>query len=391
MILKKSISLILKIARIFISTNDNTIVYHSFPDVSDNSFALFIYIINHYPEFNNIWLIDHVNKKQDYYKTISNYTSCSNFSLVKKNSLKGVWVFLKSKYIIHTHGLFNKLSLSNKQVNINLWHGMPLKNIGHLDNNKIVPKSHYLIATSKIFKNIMSQAFNIQNNNVFVTGQPRNDFMFENKYSLCHLLGINEDLFKKTILWMPTYRKSVIGDVRNDGKIDKAKDFFSNNNLNLLNNHLINIETVCFVKLHPMDYMSVNDFQKYSNIYFINESHFTGNGVTLYSVLGSIDLMLTDFSSIYIDFLLLDKPIGFVFSDFHEYFNSRGFVFENPKEYMPGKVISTIEELIIFLNELFLYKKDNFSEKRKIVKDKFHDITSNFSEKVFNNLVETNA
>ena len=55
--------------------------------------------------------------------------------------------------------------------NINLWHGMPLKNIGYLDTNKIIPKSNYLISTSLVFQEIMRKAFKIEAENVLITGQ----------------------------------------------------------------------------------------------------------------------------------------------------------------------------------------------------------------------------
>lgn len=391
MILKRMISIILKTFRFFIKTDSKSIVYHSFPDVSDNSFALFIHIINHHPNYKNIWLIDDYSKRLQYKKLVLNFTSSLNYILIKKNSIRGLWYFFKSKYLVHTHGLFNKIILDSNQVNINLWHGMPLKKIGHLDNNKNVPKSDYLIATSEIFKIIMSDAFNIDINKVFLTGQPRNDFLSERKFNLFNLLNIPQMKNKNTILWMPTYRKSEIGDIRSDGRTDKMKDFFGNDSLYKLNKCLSKIETTCFVKLHPMDYMDINNFESYSNIYFINESHFIHKRITLYSVLGSIDLLLTDFSSIYIDYLLLDKPIGFVFSDFKEYFDSRGFVFDRPLDIMPGEVINSVEELQLFLNKLFVEKQDNFIEQRKSVKEKFHEDTSDFSKRVFNKLIQANA
>jgi len=88
---------------------------------------------------------------------------------------------------------------------------------------------------------------------------------------------------------------------------------------------------------------------------------------------------------------LLDKPIGFVFSDFKEYFDSRGFVFDRPLDIMPGEVINSVEELQLFLNKLFVEKQDNFIEQRKSVKEKFHEDTSDFSKRVFNKLIQANA
>ena len=101
----------------------------------------------------------------------------------------------------------------------------------------------------------------------------------------------------------------------------------------------------------------------------------------------SIDLLLTDFSSIYIDFLLLNKPIGFVISDFSEYLNSRGFVFEEPKNFMPGEIVTNTKELISFINDVIKNQKDDHNQKREEIKNIFHDVASDFSKKVFDKLI----
>jgi len=382
------IKLLIRIFRLLLKKDEKSLIYYSFPDVSDNSFGLFCYVINNYPEFKNIWLINNVQHKKEYLQLISNYTESTHFLILKKKSLLGIYHFCKSKYIFHTHGIFNKLPLSKQQVNINLWHGMPLKNIGFLDGNANTQKSNYTIATSIFFKEIMGKAFQLKNKKVLVTGQPRNDFLFTKKYSLSDIVNVSSNNLKKTILWMPTYRKSKIGEIRNDGETNKMDDFLASDFLKKLNNYLIKIEGVCYIKLHPMDYMSVTDFQKHSNLYFIDNSDFQKKGISLYSILNSTDILLTDFSSIYIDYLLLNKPIGFLFSDFDAYFNSRGFVFETPKEYMPGEFITNKEDLIPFLERIFTDKKDLFKEQRNKINNLFNDQKSNFSKKVFESILE---
>jgi len=385
------ISIILKFIKFFIKTNDKTIVYHSFSDVSDNSFALFIYVINNHFDYRNIWLVDDINKEKEYHKIINNYTKSNNFLIVKKKSIKGLWFFLKSKYIFHTHGIYNKLPLLDDQINFNLWHGMPLKNIGYLDNNALVPESNYLLATSLVFQKIMAKSFNVFEEKVLITGQPRNDFILDEKFNLLALFNLKVDQFQKSILWMPTYRKSILGDIRNDGNIAGVIDFLSDESLIKLNESLKDHKSICFIKLHPMDYMNVNDFILLSNIKFLDNSFFAKKGVALYSMLSSIDLLLTDFSSVYIDFLLLDKPIAFVFSDFNEYLNSRGFVFDNVKAYMPGEIITNMNELVLFLENLFVAKNDDFVLQRDGIKSVFHEVKSNFSQNLFNKLVHKNA
>lgn len=376
---------LIKVLRLFICPQNNFIVYHSFPDFSDNSFSFFCYVINTHKEYKNIWLITNSDKLR-YNKLIANYTESSNYLIIRKKSLLGIYYFCRSKYVFFTHGLFNDIKLSKKQVNINLWHGMPLKNIGHLDHNNRVPKSNFVIATSTFFQEIMSRAFLIKKENVLITGQPRNDFLLSKNYSLQDLVNKNNFDFNKTVLWMPTYRKSIIGDVRKDGESERMNDFFEENYLFKLNEFFLSIKSICFIKLHPMDYLDVNDFNTFSNVVFLNNSSFEEKGISLYSVLQKTDLLLTDFSSIYIDYLLLNKPIGFLISDFEQYSNSRGFVFENPKEFMPGEIITNKNELIPFIEKVLFSKQDDFEEKRIITRNIFHVPRTKFSENVFNTI-----
>ena len=379
---------IVKFLSLFLKTNPENIVYVSFPDLSDNSFALFCYILNNYNSYKNIWLVDCIEQKEKFEKLIKNYSKFKNYKIVKKSSLKGLYYFFTSKYVFHTHGIYNKFPLLNKQININLWHGMPLKNIGHLDNNLIVPKSNFTVATSQKFKKIMQDAFKLDENQVIVSGLSRNDFLFMDKFSLLDVIPSKKTTFKNTILWMPTYRKSDIGDIRVDGGEEEMNEFLNKNFLNELNDFLSKINSLCVIKLHPMDVLKPNKFKEYSHLSIIDNSNFIDKGISLYSVLNSADLLLTDFSSIYIDFLLLNKPIGFVISDYQDYFNSRGFVFEKPKDFMPGKLIENNKELLSFLEDLFIKKSDKFFNERETVKNIFHDEHKSFSVNIFNSFLK---
>jgi len=168
-------------------------------------------------------------------------------------------------------------------------------------------------------------------------------------------------------------------------------EFLNETFFNELNIFLSKINSLCVIKLHPMDVLKSKDFKDYSNLSIIDNSNFLEKGISLYSVLNSADLLLTDFSSIYIDYLLLNKPIGFVVSDYKDYFNSRGFVFNNPKELMPGKIIENNKELLLFLKDLFVNNKDNFLNKRETIKNLFHDEQELFSEKTFKAILNENA
>ena len=96
------------------------------------------------------------------------------------------------------------------------------------------------------------------------------------------------------------------------------------------------------------------------------------NNVGLYSVLRETDILLSDYSSVIVDYLLLNKPIAMVFSDMSDYKENRGFHFNNIEEYMPGPIISCYDELVeYFINCEMI--NDKWEKKRIMIRNTFND------------------
>jgi len=365
------------------------IAFVSFPDVSDNSFAMFKYLFLKYREDGLItsWLLNDLEKKDEYKDMIFNHlnistTDTGQILFVKKNSLMGFLHYFRSKYVFFTHGLYPNIGYSKKHVLINLWHGMPLKNIGLLidSNNISIPISSYSIATSEFFQKVISKAFNLNLDSVIVSGLPRNDLLFQSQNTLSKF-GLNKDYYKKIFLWTPTYRQATIGYSKIDGDFVSGLPVISNN-YNELNNRLNFLDCFMVVKLHPMDILNQGKFEDFTNLLFLKNGDLEVKNCQLNELLGDIDVLLTDFSSTYIDFMLLNKPIGFVMDDMESFSKSRGFVIENPLDYMPGEFISSIHEFFDFLKRT-TDGEDRFRDKRKEVNSIFNKEKTDFSQKLW--------
>lgn len=382
----KTLIYILREINAFFLRSKHSIVYHSFPDFSDNSFAAFVYASENLPDHQAIWLVDKIENIEKCRLLIKNYTKTTKTIIVKKKSVKGFFYYLSADIVFHTHGLYNFLGIVSDQKKINLWHGMPIKNIGYLDNpkSKNVQISNYHVATSPFYQKIIADAFGVSDNEVWTIGQPRNDLMFKNTRNI-HELFDDNSTYSKTVLWMPTYRKSIIGDIRIDGN-NTEDTFFLPMNLQKTNRLLNKHNAICYVKLHPMDARLNANHKNHSNIKFIVNELFDLKGINMYSVFNSVDLLLTDFSSVYIDFLLLDKPIAFVFSDFQTFKNTRGFVFSDPQKYMPGEIITEQEQLLLFFEKTCKEGNDKYKNSRNRLKAKFHSSDKNFSKNLFDKL-----
>ena len=360
-----------------IKKNKNKMCFVSHPDFSDNCMSVFDYIVsNKIMKYEIVWLVN------DSYipKDIEELQKEFRIKVIKLKSLLGILNYMTSKYVFYTHGALNGIECLDKQIIVNLWHGMPLKKIGYLDNKTKEDVAHftYTIATSEEFQTVLSKVFGVDKDKVLITGLPRNDRMNKNR-EILKKLGINEQEYNKKILWMPTFRKSSVGDKRSDGiSKDGQLPLLSNEELKDFNIYLNDNKILLIVKLHPMDSLQKKDFHELSNIRIFVNDDFKNIEEQLYSIFKEIDALITDYSSVYFDFMILNKPIGFIMDDLGEYTSSRGFVFEDIYSWIPGPIIKDVSQLHNFVSQI-----SNNIDDYKDVRERVNTKTNKYSD--FNN------
>ncbi|MBC7119366.1 MAG: CDP-glycerol glycerophosphotransferase family protein [Methanobacteriaceae archaeon] len=262
-----------------------------------------------------------------------------------------MWEFLRSKYIVTSHAYLFSIKAKN-QVYVNIGHGMPLKAMGaikKMDGYSLSSKdsNYYLIATSTIMKNALAACFNQDPRRIFVTGQPRNDKLFKNSNSLERLLNINLNDYKKIILFLPTFRRST---KEINGELTSPNFSLPDFNREAFSQFLQSNQVLLLAKFHPFEESIAKPyFKKMSNTILITNEMLQKNFMTLYDILGCIDILITDYSSVYFDFLLLDRPIIFIVHDLEEYRERRGFTLEPFEFWTPGPKVKNFKK---FLEEL---------------------------------------
>lgn len=294
-----------------------------------------------------------------------------DISFLNINTLYFRYKYLTAKYLFFTHGS-PLSSFSKRQTAVNLWHGILYKNVGLLNNHSGVP-AHVTVGTSNLTRTMFSEAFGVNESDVYISGYPRNDALLRtknNKNNIIRKIGEGFETFDKVIIWLPTYRKSVRGDIRLDGiEVDNPfyiKDFDVERFNQVLRTH----NTLCIIKPHPMApaFEHINDLE---NLKFINDKWVLDKGITLYQLVGCTDILISDVSSIIIDYMLIDKPIVCVSTDFEEYKDTRGFYFKDIENWIPTKVIKEQDEFIKYISLLLNENKDPYENKRRQLKDLF--------------------
>ena len=333
---------------------------NSYPAFSDNAWALYEYILSSRPDITKnyriFWAQD--NKKSPITLEKANY--------IQKKSIKGILIFFRAKYVISTHNYFSDLRSGKNQIQYNLWHGCGYKSMTEADD---CYRGDETIVTSELYRDIHARVFKMTPEHIHITGLPRNDVLFRNN-QVKSLMGIDDTT--KIYLWMPTFRKATIGHEETDGNPNSfGVASITEEQFKSINAVMSATGAMLIIKPHPMDSLSISRIQGYSNIICVTNEDLRIKGILLYELLSKADTLLSDYSSVITDYLLLDRPIAMVLSDIKEYEESRGFVFNPVDDYFPGPVINDCESLIDYFNDSEVIDK-RWKEKRQSIASVFH-------------------
>ncbi|MCR5737218.1 MAG: CDP-glycerol glycerophosphotransferase family protein [Eubacterium sp.] len=328
----------------FIKKDNRLIFFYSNLGFRDNVKAFYDYLI-----------------REGYHKEYRIVVSANDYERFEQDAPEGVTFvgtkegiryFLKAKYAFFCFGKY-PIKPAKKQMVVNLWHGTPLKKIGNLEQG--CEKIDYnfftkVLTTAPMYKPIMASIFGCKESQVEVMGNPRNDEMFVADSLVDTSIRRGS---RKVFLWLPTYREY---------NPDFVISCLSREDLERLNEYLKGVDCRLIIKTHPLQ--KVEEVVKYPYIDFITEEQLQKQKMTVYTLLRNADALITDYSSVYFDYMLLNRPIAFAVEDMEEYRQKRGFVFDNPKEYMPGMEIKNVADVEIFMADTF-NGMDPYKEQRE--------------------------
>lgn len=305
-------------------------------------------------------------------------------------SLKGIWKCLRAGiYIFDNYSKDISFWLSGGAVKLNLWHGTGNKKINY-DNKfdkvrhpnniwerfKTFPRRlsdekpyHYTLATSNMMANIFKSAFNTDLNHIVVGGYPRNDILFndipiKNIYSaeekkIIKEIEENQRDGYKIIYYMPTFRAS-------------ESMFFDVMDLEKFNTFLKENRYIFYIKLHPKSVLK----ERFSIISYSNIKNIDTN-VDTYAILKYADMLTTDYSSIYSDYLMLNRPSVLFPYDYEEYSKDTRECYFEYNDYMPEKRAYNMQEFMDAIKSTF--KDDRYEEGRIQLRNKIFEKSDGFA------------
>jgi CDP-glycerol glycerophosphotransferase (TagB/SpsB family) len=274
------------------------------------------------------------------------------------SNVQGILKYFSSAHIYYCFGRI-PIVPTRDQVAIQMWHGTSFKGFDQSTRQTNALKNQYytyVFASSEFFRPIVEKKFACLPENIYICGHPRTDMLYKN--DVTYHLGD----FQKTIIWLPTFRKSAAMGYT-DVQTDSVVPFFKLNELHELDEVLQRYNVHVIIKLHPVQDIPQKSVEGLTHLQLLSHQEFTAKNYDLYTLLRQTDALITDYSSVFYDYLLLDRPIGFTEDDEEQYKSNRGFAVENPDDFKPGMRIKSREQLYQFVSDL-VEGKDLYKQKR---------------------------
>lgn len=350
----------------------NMLVLSGEGDTCENACALGEYIKEkgYIDNYKLIWLCNNPNRISNANeKSIGRMTLENSTSL--KERLKYHYYMCTSKYVIFENAMIEKKR--PEQVSVYLKHGeIPLKSVKGII---VMPKDlNFTIAASELSREITAEQFTINKERVFFCGMPRTDILFSKSVDEQVIKSLEVQKYKKTILWMPTFRKHSNG-LRNDSNKEFDKGIpivYSDRELDQLVDFLMKKDIQVILKLHKYQDVSQITVKKSDNLKVITQDQVDGWNIDTHRMMRYTDALITDYSSVAFDYMLLNRPIGYTIDDIDEY--KLGFAHENIYEFMPGEKIVDFQQLLGFIDKVSK-GQDDYSFERNRIKEQVNELS----------------
>jgi len=299
-------------------------------DFVDNSKYLYLWVAANDPSIRTVWL----STTDSVVETLQNH----GYEAYHAHSLRGRILTLRAGVVFVTQGLRDvHMGSTAGATLVQLWHGLPVKTIAWdaewADQPWPVRRCHRYMASeidlvtapSTAAVEPLASGLGIDPERFVVTGYPRTD-VFANAVEDA-ALAVDTDLIERletrasdssVVFYLPTYRNN-------------GKSFVEAFDADAVGTALADREAHLYIKAHPHE--PVPNAETHPRIHWLPVS------VDPYLVLPHADVLLTDYSSVYFDYLAVDRPVVFFAYDRDSYTATRGFYFDYDTV-TPGEIVT---------------------------------------------------
>lgn len=325
---------------------------------ADNSRYLYEWVLENKPGLSAVWM----TKSSEVYRLLE----FENKPVELINSVTGVSLLFQADAGFFTHSMADiapDTSFVPKSLDmVYLRHGEPVKNT-HLSpkNSELITDDERsqserwkkydvnVICTSSFIAEAQRDRLGVTLDQQIVSGYPRHDPLFEGDFEANTSNILNKHIefdagnVDRISLYAPTWRQY-------ESVVDKKSptEFFPFKDIELSNVDKLLRETNSAILLrpHPHDLQheivqtrlnELKNLSTYIDVLGPEKLH------DVYEVLPYIDILITDYSSLYHDFLILDKPMLFVPYDLALFKQHVGFIYDYEAN-LPGPLIESWDD-----------------------------------------------
>lgn len=344
----------------------NILIFESSPDFACNTYPVFLRMQKELPEYKMVWAVGGDTKLTGKRKNTFFLYECG-----MRNRIKFHYYHYFAKAMISSNRVLEKKR--PEQVNLFLCHGSKTKRTR--GSYEVGQDVDYVNVQSHFFDDIITYEYNCTKEKLVYLGYPRCDWLYQSQVQKqAHKRALFHRDDCALVVWLPTFRKHASAQaehqmdtrsydcigmplVHSKQQLDGLDRFLGQRNLYLL------------YKPHPAQDISGLKAASLSHILVLTDEHLAQMELQLYELLGASDAMITDYSSVFFDYLLTDRPIATTTDDIDAWKRMTGFAFDLDAFLDQATTrVADIRELEAFLENV-TNGKDDKSEGRKRVRE----------------------
>jgi len=258
---------------------------------------------------------------------------------------------------------------------VQLWHGISIKEIG-LRNltamRNMTPRFAKVLATTGPYTRLVGTAASAENEwrrwfsfeRYAPIGYPRNDVLLREPTE-ADLLNVDTAMLdtaraareagKRVVLYAPTFRDVKRGTWVVDAGLERlAKQLDERGDLLIVN-------------LHPVEQPMIPQLKE-----AVPTARFVAPRTDIYPLLPHTTELVTDYSSVMFDYLLLDRPIILFRPDHAEYVARSRTLFDDKLDVKPGPLVASVNELLLALRNRAA-ETPAHARHRQALRERLHD------------------
>jgi CDP-glycerol glycerophosphotransferase len=309
------------------------------------------------------WLLEGEASAREASQLLRGERQRGRVKFVRRRSLRGVYLFLTSELVFFTSIWFGGPRLRGRRLAVNLWHGDGPKTTTYPGFAAGAP-ADLTVSGTAVWGRVKVEAFGGERDSLVVCGNPRID-QYDRPATDQELEALGLDPSRKLVLWAPTFRVSRkgLGGIPADRSAERVL-------LNSMSDLRLNRGSVAdaagvqvVIKPHPLERTEFD----LPGVTIIRDADLLSVGISLYQLIARTAALVTDYSSVWSDYLPLERPIGLFCPDLSEYAAGRGFNVAEFDAFAPGPILCDAHALESFLDNAVSDPSAFAAERRAVV------------------------